>query len=147
MAESGCLKDGHFHNLQVEGNTIIKESATTGIKKGDMIVPCYPDAPQQAITGGGAITVTEYYTAWNTTGGAAAGTLAAGTELGQMKKIQLIVHGGTGTLTIANPVGASSGVISFADVGDFAILQWNGIAWRILELGNDADGNTAPGVS
>ena len=29
MAESGCLKDGHFHNLQVEGNGILKDTTCT----------------------------------------------------------------------------------------------------------------------
>ena len=28
MAESGCLKDGHFHNLQVKETTIIKKNVT-----------------------------------------------------------------------------------------------------------------------
>ena len=111
-----------------------------------MFVPCYPDAAQQALSGAGACNVTAFYTAVTTTG-ADALTLAAGTELGQLKKIQMIVDGGNGTLTIADPVSASLDVILLADAGDYAMCMWNGTAWRVIELGNDADGASAPGIS
>ena len=124
----------------------LASSATTGIKKGDMLVPCIPDVAQQALSGAGACNVTAFYTAVTTTG-ADALTLAAGTELGQLKKIQMIVDGGNGTLTIANLVSASLDVITFADAGDYVMCIWNGTAWRVLELGNDADGATAPAIA
>ena len=124
----------------------LASSATTGIKKGDMLIPCIPDVAQQALSGAGACNVTAFYTAVTTTG-ADALTLAAGTELGQLKKIQMIVDGGDGTLTIANPVSASLDVITFADAGDYVMCIWNGTAWRVLELGNDADGATAPAIA
>lgn len=104
----------------------------------------YLDKAQQAISGAGAITVTEYYTAWTTTG-VQAGTLADGTFVGQLKKIQLIVDGGNGTLTPANLNGGTT--ITFADAGDYALLRWNGSGWTALELGNDADGATAPALA
>ena len=121
-------------------------SATTGFKQGAMFVPCIPNAAQQALTGAGACNVTSFYTAV-TTDSADALTLAAGTELGQLKKIQMIGDSGDGTLTIADPVSASLDVITLADVGDFALLMWVGTAWRVLELGNDADGVSAPGIA
>ena len=124
----------------------LSSSATTGIKKGAMLIPCVPDVAQQALSGAGACNVTAFYTAVTTTG-ADALTLAAGTELGQLKKIQMIVDGGNGTLTIANPVSASLDVITFADAGDYVMCIWNGTAWRVLELGNDADGASAPGIA
>ena len=124
----------------------LSSSATTGIKKGAMLIPCVPDVAQQALSGAGACNVTAFYTAVTTTG-ADALTLAAGTELGQLKKIQMIVDGGDGTLTIADPVSASLDVITFADAGDYVLCIWNGTAWRVLELGNDADGATAPGIA
>ena len=130
----------------VTGGITAASSATLGFKKGAMLVSCYPDAAQQALSGAGACNVTAFYTAVTTTG-ADALTLAAGTELGQMKKIQMIVDGGNGTLTIANPVSASLDVITFADAGDYVLCIWNGTAWRVLELGNDADGATAPGIA
>ena len=124
----------------------LASSATTGIKKGDMLIPCIPDVAQQALSGAGACNVTAFYTAVTTTG-ADALTLAAGTELGQLKKIQMIVDGGNGTLTIADPVSSSLDVITFADAGDYVVCIWNGTAWRVIELGNDADGATAPAIA
>jgi len=71
-----------------------------------------------------------------------AATLADGVVKGQLKKIQLIVDGGDGTLTPTNL--ASGTTITFADAGDFVLLIWNGTDWVAIELGNDADGATAP---
>ena len=130
----------------VDGAITIKSSTTNGFKKGAMLVPCIPDVAQQALSGAGACNVTAFYTAVTTTG-ADALTLAAGTELGQLKKIQMIVDGGNGTLTIADPVSASLDVILLADAGDYAMCMWNGTAWREIDLGNDADGASAPGIA
>eukprot|EP00913_Durusdinium_trenchii_P035346 g33076.t1 len=103
--------------------------------------PYVPSAAQQALSGAGAVNVTSYYTAWTTTG-TDAGTLADGLRAGQLKKIQLIVDGGDGTLTPANLSGGTT--ITFADAGDYAILRWDGTNWVAIELGNGADGATAP---
>jgi hypothetical protein len=102
------------------------------------------NAAQQALSGAGAINVTTYYTAWTTTG-ANAGTLAAGTFPGQLKKVKQIVDGGVGTLT---PTAFTNGTsIAFEDAGDYAVLLWDGDSWTAVELGNDADGATAPTVN
>jgi len=124
----------------------VASSATAGFKQGAMFVPCIPNVAPEAKSGAGAINVTSFYSSVTSTGGDAI-TLAAGTELGQLKKIQMIVDGGNSTLTIANPVSASLDVITFADVGDYVLLMWAGTAWRVLELGNDADGVSAPGIA
>ena len=129
-----------------QGGLDLSSGSNLGIKKGAMLIPCVPDAAQQALSGAGACNVTSYYTAVTTTD-ADALTLAAGTELGQLKKIQLIVDGGDGTLTIADPVSSSLDVITFADAGDYVVCIWNGTAWRVIELGNDADGATAPAIA
>lgn len=106
-----------------------------------VIVPYIPTGAIQSLSGAGACNVTSFLTKWTTTG-ANAGTLANGTYIGQLKKIQQIVDGGDGTLT---PTSLSGGTtITFADAGDYALLQWNGTAWVAIELGNDADGATAP---
>ena len=133
-------------DINTDGTVTVDSSATAGFKKGAMFVPCIPDVAQQALSGAGACNVTAFYTAVTTTG-ADALTLAAGTELGQLKKIQMIVDGGDGTLTIADPVSASLDVITLADAGDYVLCMWNGTAWRVLELGNDADGASAPGIA
>jgi hypothetical protein len=101
----------------------------------------FPTAAPQALSDAGAITITEYKTDWTTTG-AAAGTLADGAEVGQLKLIQLIVDGGDATLTPSNLSGGTT--ITFADAGDCALLQWNGSDWVAIDLYNRADGATAP---
>lgn len=104
------------------------------------------DAAPQAMTTAGAVSVATYYTSVNTTSGSGhASTLADGTYYGQLKKIQLIVDGGNLVLTIASLEGGNT--ITFSDAGDYVVLRWNGENWRAIELGNDADGATAPGIS
>lgn len=98
-------------------------------------------AAQQALSGAGAVNVTTFYTAVTTTG-ANALTLADGTFPGQLKKIKQIVDGGDGTLTPDNLAGGTT--ITFADAGDYCLLVWDGQEWVAVELGNDADGATAP---
>ena len=124
--------------------------ASAGIKMGadDYLVPCYPDAAFEDKTGANpALSIACYHSRWTTTGSDDAATLAAGTVLGQMKKITLVVDGGTGTVTIADPVSSSLDVITFADVGDTAELMWNGSAWRIISLHNTASGDSGPTVA
>lgn len=105
-----------------------------------LLLPVVPAAVQQAINANGAISITAYYTAItsvNTSGQTF--TLADGSILGQMKKMQLIVDGGDATVTFNG-----TATIVFADAGDVAVLIWNGSDWVPIELSNDADGATAP---
>ncbi len=108
---------------------------------GSTFVPFVPLATMQALSGAGACNVTTFCTKVTSTG-ANALTLADGVVIGQLKKIQLIVDGGDATLTPSNLADGTT--IVFADVGDFALLCWNGTDWVAIELGNDADGVTAP---
>lgn len=120
---------------------LILTAAVRVVGQGSTVMPLLPIAAQQALSGAGAVNITTYYTAWTTTG-ADAGTLADGAQVGQLKKIQLIVDGGDGTLTPTNLSGGTT--ITFADAGDYALLCWDGSNWVALELGNDADGASAP---
>lgn len=87
----------------------------------------------QAISGPGAITLTQYKTHITSTG-ADAFTLANGTVIGMLKKIQFIVDGGDATLT---PVSLSGGTtITFTVVGDWVELMWNGTAWVMIDSGS-----------
>ena len=106
-----------------------------------------PLAAQQTLAaGGGAVTITEYYTAGASDVGGDAWTLADGAAEGQLKKIQLVTDGGgDATLTPTTLNGGTT--IVFADVGDYAILVWDSAGWTALELGNHADGATAPVLS
>ena len=117
------------------------------IQTGSQYLGYIPTASYQSLSGAGAINVTSFLTKWTTTG-TQAGTLADGAKIGQLKKIQMIVDGGDGTLTPTNLVDGTT--ITFADAGDFVLLMWLGITaggWKILEAGNDADGATAPAVA
>jgi hypothetical protein len=103
-------------------------------------VACFaPIAVQQALSGAGAVNLTTYYMAITNTGSDAL-TLADATVVGHTKKVQMIVDPGTDSTLTFN----STATIVFADVGDYAILVWNGSDWIPVELGNDADGVTAP---
>lgn len=103
-------------------------------------------AAQESSTTAGALSVATYYTAVNTTTGSGhASTLAGGSFVGQRKRVQLIVDAGDLVLTIATLTGGNT--ITFADAGDFVELVWTGAAWVPVQLGNDADGATAPVIS
>ena len=91
-----------------------------------------PKAVGQALSGAGAINVTSFYPAWTTGAGAASGTLADGTTIGQLKKIKLVVDGGgDGTLTPANLNDGTT--ITFNDAGDYVLLLWDGTKWFVIE--------------
>ena len=125
-------------NLNLTDGGAIVSSSTKGLKQGAFLIPCIPDVTFQDLSGAGAANVTAYHTRWTTTSTDAL-TLAAGTELGQLKKITLVVDGGTGTLTIADPVSSSLDVVTFADAGDFIELIWNGTAWRVFAMAGAVD--------
>ena len=88
------------------------------------------DAAGEAITDNVAVSNATYYTSITTTG-AAAGALANGTMVGQLKLIRMIVDAGDYVLT---PVSLSGGTtITFNDALDEVELMWNGTAWRIIK--------------
>jgi len=100
-----------------------------------MIAAFYPQVAQNNIAAGtgGAIAVTNYLTTINTDAGGDAFTLANGTQIGQMKKIQLVVDGGgDGVVTPATALAGGT-TITFNDATDFIILQWSGAAWIVQE--------------
>ena len=96
------------------------------------------DAAQQALSGAGAITANQYLTLWTTTGAGQAGSLVAGSFVGQLKKVQMIVDGGDGILTPTGLVGGTT--ITFSNIGDMVVLRWNGTGWRVIERSNATNG-------
>ncbi len=153
LADSGVFYGTEKTSFVISGNDqmVMLYSVASGssfkwtflpVASGYMLAGLFPVDVQQALSGAGAINATAYYTAWTTTGASQAGTLVNGRALGQRKRIQLIVDGGDGILTPANLAGGTT--ITFADVGDFAELIWDGAEWNAIQLGNDADGATAP---
>lgn len=121
---------------------------TNGVTSNGFFAGFIPNAASST-TASGAISVANYFT--NITVDATkAYTLAAGTAAGQRKMILCSAATNTpaGTLTIANPIDASTDVISISAVGDVVELMWTGSAWRILALYNCRLGTVAsPTVS
>lgn len=100
-----------------------------------MIAAFYPQVVQNDIVAGagGAISVANYLTTVNTDAGGDAFTLANGTQIGQMKKILLVVDGGGDAVITPATALAGGTTITFNDATDFVILQWSGAAWVVLE--------------
>jgi hypothetical protein len=112
-----------------------------GASANSMFAGFFPTIAAQALSGPGAVNVTAYLTQYTSTGAADALTLAAGTQIGQRKKVLHIVDGGSAVLT-ATYIGGST--ITFTTVAEFADLMWDGTSWAVLELGNTATPNTLP---
>lgn len=134
---SNVIPIGRFGAAKTSGQT----KAVVILNDFNLFIPL---ASQQSLSGAGAVDTVSYYTKW-TTSGAQAGTLADGVRIGQMKKVQLIVDGGDGTLTPATFADGST--ITFADAGDYVVLVWTASGWKLIESGNDADGATSPSVA
>jgi hypothetical protein len=88
-------------------------------------------ATNQALSGAGAVNVTDMLTSLTTTGAAQALTLANGT-VGQIKIISHIVDGGSAVLTPTTKIGFST--ITFTAVGDSAMLIYTASGWDIVAL-------------
>ena len=129
-------------DLLVSGTATFNETAVTAAGIADdggvLLVGYAPAAVQQALSGAGAVNLTTFYTAVTNTG-ADALTLADGIK-GQLKKVKMIVDPGTDSTLTFN----TNATIVFADAGDYALLLFSGTDWIPVELGNDADGATAP---
>ena len=97
-----------------------------------MIFPLYPDAIREQKSGAGAVNVTSYTTEL-TAGGAVAITLAAGTKVGQMKRVVLDDAAGVATITPVLFVDGATVALAGA-IGNYAELMWTGeyTGWRLV---------------
>ena len=118
-------------STEVALDTIVKEKGT------------YFAVAPDTRTDAGAVAITSYFTDVVTTG-AAAITLADGTEPGQMKKIMLSVTAGDATLTPVTIAGGTT--IVFSVVGDTVELVWDGTTWTAVAILNVATGSVATPV-
>jgi len=85
----------------------------------------------QALSGAGAVDVTNLLTSLTSTGSAQALTLANGTA-GQVKTIVHTVDGGSAVLTPTTKIGFST--ITFTGVGESATLVYTAAGWAIVAL-------------
>jgi hypothetical protein len=88
-------------------------------------------ASNQALSGAGAVNLTDMLTSLTSTGSAQALTLANGT-LGQLKIISHVVDGGSAVLTPTTKIGFST--ITFTGVGESAMLVYTAAGWAIVAL-------------
>jgi hypothetical protein len=88
-------------------------------------------ASNQALSGAGAVNLTDMLTSLTSTGSAQALTLANGT-LGQIKIISHVVDGGSAVLTPTTKIGFST--ITFTGVGESAMLVYTAAGWAIIAL-------------
>ena len=97
----------------------------TGNITGDVI------ATNQALSGAGAVNLTDMLTSLTSTGAAQALTLADGV-LGQIKIVCHVVDGGSAVLTPTTKIGFTT--ITFTNVGDSAMLIYTAAGWDIVAL-------------
>lgn len=110
-------------------NTTVGRGVNSGTDT-DMWAGFYPTDAGQALSGEGVVNVTSYYCAWTTTA-ADTSTMAAGTQIGQRKKVKLVVDGGDGRLVITGLSGGTA--VTFNDAGDYIEMLWNGTSWFVIE--------------
>lgn len=135
-----CRTTNNDEAVIISQNLVVGTKATGA---GSTFIPFVPMGPHTtSVAPAGAIPITNYYSTLDSTAGATTATLANGAVIGQVKKIQMIADNGDVVVTPANLAGGTT--ITFADVGDFAILIFDGTDWVAIELGNNADGVTAP---
>jgi hypothetical protein len=128
----------NFKNAKAQFAPVSLVAPTAGYS--EVVLPGDPEAH----SGAGAISVAVYKTNLTTTGVNAL-TLADGTVAGQLKRIQMVVDGGDGTLTPAN--FGSNTTVTFADAGDTVDLIWDGTNWLVLDAFNTVDGISAPVIA
>lgn len=85
----------------------------------------------QALSGAGAVDITNAFTALTTTGSAQALTLA-NASVGEIKIITHVVDGGSAVLTPTTKIGFST--ITFTAVGESAMLVYTAAGWAIVAL-------------
>lgn len=88
-------------------------------------------ASNQALSGAGAVNLTDMLTSLTTTGAAQALTLANGV-VGQIKIVCHVVDGGSAVLTPTTKIGFTT--ITFTNVGDSAMLIYTAAGWDIVAL-------------
>lgn len=114
---------------------------------GTTVAPIIPAAAAiQELVADGDITITQYLTTGDTTAATITSALPNGAQANQLKKVCLVVDGGNDW--VITPVSMSGGTtLTLADVGDFAIWQWNGTAWLVIDKGNMASGDSGPVIA
>lgn len=143
---STTLTDKVVSDLAMEGlEAQLKAAATAGhitwtlgddpTSTGDNALATAP----QALTGAGAINVTTNTTLFTSSGVGQALTLAAGTALGQRKRvIHTVRGGGTGTGVITPAAAGNLATATLTALRDWVEFEWSGAAWNVVGWGGTA---------
>ena len=123
---SGPVKSDNGFLGDITGNITGNVTGNvTGNLTGDIF------ATNQALSGAGAVNVTDMLTSLTTTGASQALTLANGTA-NQIKIISHVVDGGSAVLTPTTKIGFTT--ITFTAVGDSATLIYTVSGWAITGI-------------
>lgn len=123
------LTDANIVKLNVSGLS----SLNGGANVGSNIVSNYQDSIQTVANSENTIiSADNYFTTIDSTEGFLY-TLENGTQYGQLKKLLMTIVNAT-FATIVSFTGTNGNRIQFNNVGEYAILLWNGTAWRAIEL-------------
>jgi len=98
----------------------------------------YPQSGNQERISSGNVSLNCYHTKLVTVDGPAEVHMGPATQHGQMKKLYLAFKGTDDadmTVVIPSLLGTFDEIV-FKEEGDFALLQWSGGAWIVLETGN-----------
>lgn len=125
-------------------NQLLMDTQAKLAGQGSTIASFTPIALPQELSGAGAMDIITYQTIWTTTG-QDAGSMVDGAAVGQLKRVDMSVDGGTGTLTPNNMNQGSS--VDFADAGGYVIFKWDGTGWVVIEKGNTIDAVSFPVIN
>ena len=140
------ILDATGDTLTLSGVSLVADAAV-GITTDTALtlVPVRFTAANEIIAEGaeGAISVATYLTTIGADAGGDAFTMAAGTVVGQLKRIQFVsTSGGTGVVTAATIRGADN-TLTFVNAGEYAEFIWDGTNWLDIELSSTDDTNIA----
>lgn len=132
----------HINGVSI-GTGSVHNQTTTGL-----IMPWIYTAAQEEIAGnvGGAISIVTHLTFISSDAGGDAFTLASGSAIGQLKKIIFRTDGG-GNAVVTGAFTGANNTLTFDDAGEYALMQWNGTDWIILESASTLDLTNAPVLS
>ncbi|KKN56842.1 hypothetical protein LCGC14_0568240 [marine sediment metagenome] len=146
------ITDGANGDIEISpnGSGAVVIPAAAGIESAtaNVSVPFEYTAATEIIAegAGGAISVATLVTTIGADGGGDAFTMAAGTIIGQKKKIIFVsTSGGTGVVTFAGRGAVNT--LTFTAAGEYAEFIWDGTDWLDVELSSYGTFATPPVLS
>ena len=92
-----------------------------------------------------AVSVAAYMTLLDATSAATQSTMAAGSVVGQLKKVQCVNATNTCDIDYTDSAG-SAATITYNNTGEATLFLYNGTGWVVLSNYNEATGSATGGV-